>query len=586
MKNTDIDDKIELIEVLDNLYDLHDGQRRYKWKNHRTLGLVQDIEKLANGDEESHFIGTIEVSGNYNKQHLKVFSLIDGQQRLSTILIIFSCIKSILDSRIKKSDEHDSAYLQRYSQNIREILQVSKIGESGIEDRDRLIICGSDQKFFHKLLFDEEIDNDEIKTTFQECLKEARDNIYEYLFDFTDEKLMKFTASILHKVLISVSISKHNENPYETFNSLNAKKEDLTDSEALQNLLFEKISSLDEGHILRDKWENMINRLNPSKNNRKGIMGNTNTESFLKHYLMSKGVSINKKGIFKYYEEQNLTSQEVCELIEELDAKSIIYMDFLQGKGNKSIQEIYKMKVKQVIIVILALDKNIKQQEFEKITWLLECIAFSCIMGGIRSNTLEAKLIQTAKLININNIVKAEKDLKEFLDEKKGLVLDWIRNTNFVNGKKAKAKYILSKVAYFLDEGIYDTWSLEHILVEKKDEDVWKDLKRHKWFRDDTAYANVVSKIGNLSLITIPDNSAMKKMNYVQKKQVYEKNGCKLTSSIAKGFFTATVNTKFDKRIKKHPYVPTKRWTDKEIKTRGDWIVGIIEDIYFNTECS
>lgn len=75
-------------------------QRRYRWDKETILQLVKDLEAIANAEgDKSHFGGTL-----ITKQEPKsagtshdTYIVVDGQQRLTTISILLSCIASKLE---------------------------------------------------------------------------------------------------------------------------------------------------------------------------------------------------------------------------------------------------------------------------------------------------------------------------------------------------------------------------------------------------------------------------------------------------------------------------------------------------------
>lgn len=82
-------------------------QRKYKWTSEQCNRLLDDIIKTAKESKE-HFTGTIvyqePVSGSFKKAYL-----VDGQQRVTTILLIIKALNLL--SGLKKDENEDYEYV-------------------------------------------------------------------------------------------------------------------------------------------------------------------------------------------------------------------------------------------------------------------------------------------------------------------------------------------------------------------------------------------------------------------------------------------------------------------------------------------
>ena len=66
-------------------------QRNYDWTNKECKELLKDILAIITEDRKSHFIGSIVFiyEGTYSTSEVKELVIIDGQQRLTTINILY-----------------------------------------------------------------------------------------------------------------------------------------------------------------------------------------------------------------------------------------------------------------------------------------------------------------------------------------------------------------------------------------------------------------------------------------------------------------------------------------------------------------
>ncbi len=120
----------EMMGTIKNAYKIPLYQRPYKWSKEQWEELYEDIDCLE--EKETHFFGSIVVVPEAKETRLGVnyFELIDGQQRLATILI---WLASIIDALKEEGGNKDTiSHLQNYlfakeiaDQNI----QLTRIGK-------------------------------------------------------------------------------------------------------------------------------------------------------------------------------------------------------------------------------------------------------------------------------------------------------------------------------------------------------------------------------------------------------------------------------------------------------------------------
>ena len=98
---------LSLIELLDKrLFTIPDYQRSYSWSERQREDLFNDILSLGKeGDDASHFMATVVClrrgKVRLGTDDMKKLDIVDGQQRLTTLVILFNAIRFALD----KNDE-------------------------------------------------------------------------------------------------------------------------------------------------------------------------------------------------------------------------------------------------------------------------------------------------------------------------------------------------------------------------------------------------------------------------------------------------------------------------------------------------
>ncbi|MDR2115371.1 MAG: DUF262 domain-containing protein, partial [Planctomycetaceae bacterium] len=75
-------------------------QRNYDWSEKECQLLFNDIIKIGSSSDNAHFIGSIVYVHDdvYSATELNELTIIDGQQRLTTITLIYSVLYHLLKS--------------------------------------------------------------------------------------------------------------------------------------------------------------------------------------------------------------------------------------------------------------------------------------------------------------------------------------------------------------------------------------------------------------------------------------------------------------------------------------------------------
>ena len=111
--------------IKENKFFVPPYQRPYAWEELQVSQLFNDI--YSNLSEEEYFLGTIVLSKNENGK----LEIIDGQQRIATIVVFFSALRNFLKDQ-KAIEKIQTDYLSEY--DMREKDNIPKLpGQSGKE---------------------------------------------------------------------------------------------------------------------------------------------------------------------------------------------------------------------------------------------------------------------------------------------------------------------------------------------------------------------------------------------------------------------------------------------------------------------
>ena len=101
-------------------------QRAYSWTRKERADMFEDISKLKDRSENSHFMATI-VGLNREKYTIvtdeyDVIDIVDGQQRLTTLVILLKVIEQELTSLLENGDRDALPTEGRLERELQELL--------------------------------------------------------------------------------------------------------------------------------------------------------------------------------------------------------------------------------------------------------------------------------------------------------------------------------------------------------------------------------------------------------------------------------------------------------------------------------
>jgi len=177
-------------------------QRNYEWKKIQCEKLFYDIENILNNDGEiNHFLGTIVSVEQTNNRKIDEKIIIDGQQRIISLMLLIKAIHDILDDKnTKKILMEDYLTNRNYSKETGYYYKLKPIE--------------NDRKSYNNLLENEGyFDNSNIFENYKKFYDLVKTSNYN------PEKILQ-TLRYIDIVVISLDSEKKSENPQLIFESL------------------------------------------------------------------------------------------------------------------------------------------------------------------------------------------------------------------------------------------------------------------------------------------------------------------------------------------------------------------------------
>ena len=414
------------------LFDIPDYQRAYSWNKDNLKQLIDDIMDSIGLNKENnnvfegnepYFIGSIVLcSKEYKDDGSGLYDVIDGQQRLTSIIILIATIRDLTKNEAYK--------------NILSSLIYQKPNElMGIKESIRVRVRGKEAEFFKKYVLTDggtdlvnEIDEKEISEAKQNMLnaiKTFKEVFVDENGEVLESKLDEFTKYFLQKVVVVVITTDSFTSAFRLFNVINARGLPLTNADLLKSENLRVISE-DKRNIYTDMWENIGQEL--GKDKLEQIIGFMRT------------MKQNRKATATVYEE---FSKKI--FVSEPDYIGVNFVEHL-----KEIKDLYNKYINEGNIELSSKDNSIYYQNLVRI--MRDFIPYDEWMVA---------------LIKFIEKFKNDEDILEFLKVlEKRIVIDWVNGNSFADR--------LARV-YKILEVIDSSSSLEEI---KKSNVFISDLER------------------------------------------------------------------------------------------------------------
>lgn len=531
-------------------------QRNYDWKIENCKQLYDDLIQVIKNNSKTHFFGSIvsvyEPSGRNTE-----FLIIDGQQRLTTMSLLFLALYNLLEEKIIISED------ESLKDQIYEDFLVDKYQPQ--EKRMKLKPIKNDQKAFSKLFNSKD-----------DYIKDSNLTInYSYFYERIQKQeitIDELFDAICRLEIINITLNNE-DNPQLIFESLNSTGLDLSEGDKIRNYILMGLPKQKQDEYYEKYW-NCIEKCTKY-----------DVSSFIRDYLSVKQLVIpSQKKVYinfkKYVEDSSL---KIIEILEDLLSYAKRYNILLCGKTsskelNSCINRLNCLETtvtRPFFLEVLRLyDENqINLNEVAEAFSITESYLFRRTICDLPTNALNKIFL----LLN-REIMRYDGTDSNYIEKLKFALLSKKDRARFPNDDdfslmftekpiyqmNSKNKiYILERLENFgtledkdiyrhYDEGEY---SIEHIMPQHLTPAWIKELGDSYEEIHDTW----LHRIANLTLTAY--NSKYSNSTFVEKKTM--KNGFE------------------DSGIRLNTYVSKKdKWTLAELRDRNDYLLKRALDIW------
>ncbi|MCQ2811283.1 DUF262 domain-containing protein [Helicobacter pylori] len=465
-------------------------QRLYSWGKEQCKQLWDDIIKIGGNDKmNGHFIGSIlyVLDGNTPSSPLLI---IDGQQRLTTITLLFITLRDYLN------DEDE--FLEKFSREKIQNRYLINSDEKG-DKKFKLILSEPDRDTLLSLIDENKRKPSEPSLKIVENFK-----LFEEWIRKNTDKLKTIFKGLDKLMVVEISLERGKDNPQLIFESMNSTGKDLTQTDLIKNYILMGLEPEKQKIFYKRYWRAMEEDFKQNE---------TLFNQFVRHYLTIKTgdiPNINKVyEAFKRYQQERGIETEV--LLQDLQKYCGYFCQIAFKKEadkdlNKALSFLVDLDMDVVYPLLLELysdysDGVLSKADFIPIIALIESYICRRAVCGLGTNSLNKVFPSFTKHIQKDEYFKSLKAHFGYLTEKQRFPNNdefkkLFITIDFYNFQKKK--YFFERLENFDTKEPVNTQecTIEHIMPQTLTEEWKRDLGEN--FQ--AIHDKYLHTIGNLTL--------------------------------------------------------------------------------------
>lgn len=502
-------------------------QRNYTWTSNREVKqYFDDLENILNGKYTKHFLGILIYLDTPIDFSTREFSIIDGQQRLTTTFLILYAIKDLM--------------LKNGLNNEAMILENQVLINQYVPDKLKLKL--------KPLVADDEVYQNIVLGTLSE-VKEKNSNVYKnYLFilEKLENLLKKYSFNDILMALdklyiVTVPVLK-TDSPQKIFESINSTGSKLCASDLIRNYILMDIQSDTQEKFYNLYWKSIENYVTSDSKK---------LESFFRLFLAAKtkmlsnitSVYINFKEWFEQEKNSTDTESILKEIvkysrfynniyIKPIDNVNIVLRDSL-ADFRCNLSEMPAPFFMEIYNLCESIGENgeplVNYEQFNQIIQIVNTYLIRRAICGLDTSDITRLFPTLLKDVlrecgdSYHNIVEYTK--KNLVNKQRGksaqmptddYLRNYLQNANVYN-LRLTLRIIFDKIETLNNPAPVNLkkLSIEHLMPQTPTKE-WLDALEI----DEITYENHLHRLGNLTLATKVDNSKMKNKPWEYKKAI------------------------------------------------------------------
>jgi uncharacterized protein with ParB-like and HNH nuclease domain len=474
-------------------------QRNYDWNTSQCKQLLDDILEVGTSNKmNAHFIGSVVYVHDdvYTSSRIKELTVIDGQQRLTTLTLIYLALYRLaIEIGYKKLEaEISETYLTNKFAPEEEKLKLRPT-----ENNDKAI------KYLLRGDKDEEFSN----------FSKVIDNFNYFKSRITKENYEFVLKGLSKLMFVEISLDRQKDNPQRIFESLNSTGLELSQADLIRNYILMGLNLRDQNKIYSNYWE-IIEKFATDE-----TLNTSKVSDFIRDYLTLVNNKIpNKSKVYLEFKAKFPTtdSQGLESNLSPIKSLVKFYNKLLNPKNETDkdisiqLEYINKLEINVAYPFLMKVYEDYYENVIDITTFLkvldfIQSFAWRRFIVGLPTNALNKIFMTLYEKVDKNNYLLS---LQKWLLKRTGSqrfpknkeVIESLKLKDVYNIKSKNRTYLLERLENFennepvIIEGNTDI-TIEHIFPQNPDPK-WKvDLGSDEYNLIKETYLNT---IGNLTL--------------------------------------------------------------------------------------
>jgi uncharacterized protein with ParB-like and HNH nuclease domain len=495
-------------------------QRNYDWTKVQCEQLIRDILSVGASEEHNaHFVGSIVyvLDDVYSASGLTELTIIDGQQRLTTLTLLYAAIYRFAlqaDDKQWAARIFDTYLINKYAQDT-EKLKLKPTDENRLALAQILDSNSSiDPKGYSRLI----------------------ENFRYFSAYLTRDNVKKIERGITRLVFVDIALDRQKDNPQRIFESLNSTGLELSQADLIRNFILMGLKRSEQERVFKKYWEPI------EVNSTLRASQTSKVSEFIRDYLTLKFKDIpNKNSVYKLFKQKfNIGTDELDAALKEMLTFSKVYLKLLNPDEEsdkdikREIQYVNRLEINVAYPFLMQVyrdydDGKISQVQFLSVIKLLQSYVWRRFIGGLSTNALNKIFMNLYDRIDHADYVAS---IEISLAQRSGgarfptdmEINSLFQDKDMYNIKPKTRMYFFEKMENYGNKEIISfedsSISVEHIFPQNPNSEWRKALSEREFSEMKDKYLHT---IGNLTLSA--SNPELSNKDFLDKRDMNKSGG-------------------------------------------------------------
>ena len=489
-------------------------QRTYSWTAAECQQLWDDILRTGRDNISSHFLGSIVYieKGQYQISGHSPMLVIDGQQRLATVMLIIEALARALGNEEPLDGFTTKELRDDY------LLNPTKKNER----RYKLLLSQTDKRTLMDLV-DQKVSSNDFSLRLQ-----GNFEFFQKEIEKLDGDFLPLCVGLLKLMIVDIALSRGDDNPQLIFESMNSTGLGLSQADLIRNYILMDLEPEEQNSLYNSYWRAMEKAFGQEAYAKE-------FDSFMRYYLAVKNRELPNIGNvyreFKIFAQAYTAKHSIESLLEDIFAFAGYYCAIALGNESdanlsRAFEDLHDLKANVSYPLLLEFYRDysnnlIDDKELLKLVRLVECYVFRRAVCDIPTNSMNKTFASFAKNINEEQYVESAEANFLLLESYRRLPSDEEFYNSFVTRNVynfQRCAYLLRKLENFKRKELIsiNEYTIEHIMPQNENlSSEWRLALGPDW---QLIHSKYLHTLGNLTLTGY--NSEYSDKSFIEKRDM------------------------------------------------------------------